>query len=141
MEFETIFNPSQENLNPVDEGFHQVNLAHLGEEEIAKYHRVLITVKDVSERVIGGIHGEMYWDWLHIHTLWLTEEHRGAGVGSELLRQLEDIARSKGYVGSHAETTDYQALDFYLKHGYRVFGELEGKPRGVTWYYIRKSLC
>jgi ribosomal protein S18 acetylase RimI-like enzyme len=139
LNYQTLFNPSRQDLEPIDEGFHQFNLAHLGEDVISRYHRVLITAKDKTNQVIGGIHGEMYWDWLHIQTLWLDEEHRGEGIGSELLRQLEEIAQAKGYVGSHTETTNYQALDFYLKHGYQVFGTLEGKPKGVTWYYVRKS--
>ncbi len=140
MKFEILFNPSQESLEPIDQGFHQFNLAHLGEEVISTYHRVLITVSDDLGTVIGGIHGEMYWDWLHIHTLWIAEEYRGAGIGSDLLKQLEEIALTKGFNGSHTETTDYQALGFYLKHGYEVFGQLEGKPKGVTWYFIRKLL-
>jgi GNAT superfamily N-acetyltransferase len=140
MNYETLFNPSRQDLEPIDQGFHQFNLAHLGEEVISKYHQVLITARDGIGQAIGGIHGEMYWDWLHIHTLWVTEEHRGAGIGGELLRQIEEVAISKGYLGSHTETTDYQALGFYLKQGYEIFGQLDGKPKGVTWYYIRKPL-
>jgi hypothetical protein len=47
---------------------------------------------------------------------------------------------SKGFLGSHTETADFQALDFYLKSGYEVFGKLEGKPKGTTWYFIKKVL-
>jgi hypothetical protein len=39
----------------------------------------------------------------------------------------------------HLETTSFQALDFYLKNGYEVFGQLEGKPAGHTWYYLKKE--
>jgi hypothetical protein len=40
-----------------------------------------------------------------------------------------------GFHGCHLEATSIQALDFYLEHGYEVFGALEGKPAGSTWYF------
>lgn len=41
---------------------------------------------------------------------------------------------------AHLETAEFQALAFYLKHGYEVFGRLPGKPAGHTWYYLKKDL-
>jgi hypothetical protein len=57
-----------------------------------------------------------------------------------LLKQIEAEAIAKGFHGSHLETTDFQAVDFYLQNDYEVFGELEGKPKGYTWYYMKKIL-
>lgn len=35
------------------------------------------------------------------------------------------------------ETRSYQAKDFYLKHGFEVYGELTDMPfAGVTTYYM-----
>ena len=36
--------------------------------------------------------------------------------------------------GNGANGTIFQAIDFYLNRGYTLFGELEGKPAGSTWY-------
>jgi ribosomal protein S18 acetylase RimI-like enzyme len=141
MNFETVFNPSQESLAPIDRGLHEFNLSRLGQEIIFNYHKVLVTARDEDGTLIGGIHGEMFSDWLHIDTLWVDEKHRGRGIGSSLLKQIEKAAVSNGFSGGHTETTSYQALGFYLKHGYEVFGELEGKPAGSTWYYIKKRLA
>ena len=140
MNYETVFNPSEEIIAPIDKGFHEFNLAHLGEEIFSNFHRVLVTVRKDNGEVIGGIHGEMLSDWLHIKALWVAEKYLGAGIGRELLKQIEEAAMSKGFFGSHTETTDFQALDFYLKNGFEVFGELEGKPEGTTWYFIKKAL-
>ncbi len=107
---------------------------------IYDYHRVGIFAKDEVGTVIGGIHGELCWGWLYIKSLWVEKSHRGQGIGKELLQLIEEAAVSRGFFGSHLETTGFQALDFYLAQGYEVFGELEGKPVGSTWYYLKKNL-
>jgi len=137
---ETIFNPSQDNLEIVNSGLHDFNLAQLGEKLIYNYFRVLTVAKDHDGKVVGGVHGDMGWDWLHIDTLWVDENCRGQGIGSDLLKQIEAAAISKGFYGSHLETTDFQAVDFYLKNGYDIFGELDDKPKGHTWFYMKKRL-
>ena len=140
MKYKTIPDPPKESIAQIDRGLHEFNLANLGEEIISEYSRVLVTAQNEIGEVVGGIHGEMYWDWLHIDTLWVDESARGAGIGSELLREIEAEAKARGICGSHTETTDFQAIGFYLKNGYEVFGELEGKPEGTTWYFIKKAL-
>jgi ribosomal protein S18 acetylase RimI-like enzyme len=72
--------------------------------------------------------------------LWVNEKYRGQGIGSDLLKEIEAAAMTKGFYGSHLETTDFQAAEFYRKNGYEVFGELEGKPEGHTWFYMKKRL-
>jgi GNAT superfamily N-acetyltransferase len=140
LKYETVFDPSQKNLAPIDQGLHEFNVAHLGQEMIDNYHTVMVVARDGDGTVVGGVYGEMFWDWLHINTMWVAEDHQGHGIGTRLLKQIEKAAVSKGFYGSHLETTDFQALGFYLKNGYEVFGELEGKPAGSTWYYIKKKL-
>jgi GNAT superfamily N-acetyltransferase len=138
--YEKVFDPSKEQMAPIDRGFHEFNLAHLGEKIIYNYYKVMIVARDEDGSVIGGIHGEMYWDWLHIDTLWVDDKYRERGIGTGLLEQIEAAAISKGFLGSHLETTNFQAIDFYLKKGYEIFGKLEGKPAGSTWYFIQKKL-
>jgi GNAT superfamily N-acetyltransferase len=137
---ETVFDPPAESLAPIDRGLHEFNLACLGKATIHRYHKVAVFARDKDGTMIGGIYGELLWDWLHIDTLWVHEAHRGQGIATRLLAQIEEAAASKGFCGSHLETTDFQALGFYLKNGYEIFGELEGKPAGSTWYYIKKRI-
>lgn len=79
-----------------------------------------------------------YSGTLHIETLWVDGAYRGRDVGSELIRRAERMALSRGITRSHVETTSFQALPFYAKHGYEVFGQFE-KPVGHTWYYLKKE--
>lgn len=139
-EFKTHYWPNKEQLEPVQHGLHQHNLAHLGKETIENYHLFVINAYDESGEVIGGIHAELVWEWLYIRDLWVDARQRGQGIGAQLLAQAEAIAREKGFANSHLETTEYQARDFYLKCGYEIFGELPDKPKGHTWYYLKKNL-
>jgi GNAT superfamily N-acetyltransferase len=138
--YETIFDPAHEDLVAIERGLHEYNLAHLGKAILNNYHRLAILARDDAGKVIGGIHGELVWEWLYIQSLWVDEEHRGQGIGGRLLASIEEAAASKDFCHSHLETTDFQALGFYLKNGYEVFGSLEGKPAGATWYFLKKDL-
>jgi GNAT superfamily N-acetyltransferase len=138
--YRTVVDPAQEESALIDRGLHEFNLANLGEDVIYDYARLAVFSRDDHDHVIGGIHGELVWEWLYIRALWVNDTCRGMGIGSQLLSRLEAAALSRGFSKSHLETTDFQALGFYLKNGYEVFGELEGKPAGSTWYYLKKDL-
>jgi len=141
LNYEMVFDPPKKDLEAIDRGLHEFNLCCLGEAVIYDYVQVAIFARDQEDTVIGGIYGDLMWDWLYIQTLWVTPAYRDRGIGTKLLAMAEEAARSRGIYGSHLETTDFQALDFYLKNGYQVFVKLEGKPVGSTWYYIKKKLC
>jgi ribosomal protein S18 acetylase RimI-like enzyme len=119
-------------------GLYLYNRQQLGGEINDRYAKLLVYARNDAGDLIGGVYGEAYWGWLHIDTLWVSESHRGQDIGSGLLAQIEQAAVERGFANSHLETTDFQALGFYQKHGYEVFGTLENKPPGHTWYYLKK---
>jgi GNAT superfamily N-acetyltransferase len=65
---------------------------------------------------------------------------RGTGAGSRLLQQAEDVARERNCTGVWLDTFAFQALGFYQKLGYTVFGELKDHPRGVSQYWLQKRV-
>jgi ribosomal protein S18 acetylase RimI-like enzyme len=136
LDFETVLDPSREILESLWRGLDGFNRAVLGGYE---YARLAVVVRNEDGDVIGGLCGELLWDWFHVQCLWVDEGLRDRGVGTKLVRMAEDAAISKGIDNIHLETTSFQALDFYLKNGYEVFGQLEGKPAGHTWYYLKKE--
>ena len=97
-------------------------------------------IKTDSGFIVGGILGEINWRWMHIQGLWIDETIRKGGWGSKLLLNLEAYALSKGIANVRLETTSFQALDFYLKLGYSVFGELSNMPLGHTSYFLQKQM-
>lgn len=97
--------------------------------------------KDKNGFVIAGINSLMYcWGMLYIDALFVEESHRGQKLGSLLLSKVETEAESMGATLSHLDTFDWQAKDFYLKHGYDVFGILEDCPKDHKRYYMKKVL-
>lgn len=102
------------------------------------FNRVL---KNAEGEIIGGSICMMYcWRCFYIDVLWVKDSCRGSGCGSLLLQDAETIAREKECGLIHLDTFDFQARDFYLKHGYEVFGELHDCPPGHTRYYMKKVL-
>ena len=90
--------------------------------------------------MIGGLLGGTYWGWLHVDILWLDDSLRRQGYGSKLLAKAEDEGRRRGCQNAHLDTMSFQALEFYEKNGYTVWGTLEGIPEGHDRIYLRKAL-
>ncbi|MFU2418846.1 GNAT family N-acetyltransferase [Peptacetobacter sp. AB800] len=92
-------------------------------------------------KILAGIIVKMYcWKCIYIDTFWIDESMRGEGLGTLLLEEVERVAKENGSHLIHLDTFDFQAKDFYLAHGYSVFGELEDCPKGHTRYFMSKVL-
>ncbi|MFM5840127.1 GNAT family N-acetyltransferase [Aeromonas rivipollensis] len=113
-------------------GFNEAITGQLQRERIASF------IKDEEGVVLGGILGEIKWGWLHIDGLCVDESLRRDGWGTRLLGTMEQYARSQGITNYHLETTSFQALPFYQKQGYEVFGQLPDMPPGHVSYFLRK---
>ncbi|RQM62664.1 GNAT family N-acetyltransferase [Aeromonas enteropelogenes] len=114
-------------------GFNEAVTGHHHRERIASF------IKDEDGVVLGGILGEIKWGWLHIEELWIDESIRRDGWGGRLLGAMEQYAQSQGITNYHLETTSFQALPFYQKQGYEVFGQLPDMPPGHVSYFLKKQ--
>ncbi|RYD84012.1 MAG: GNAT family N-acetyltransferase [Verrucomicrobiaceae bacterium] len=100
---------------------------------------VKFALEDADGKVVGGVYGATMWRWLMIDGLWVADEHRGKGLGRQLLEAAEKIAIERGCTGSWLGTFDFQARSFYEAHSYEVFAELPGFPPERTHYHLQKS--
>ena len=101
---------------------------------------LMLFVRDKQGTIVGGLTGGTYWGWLYIGRLWIEEHLRGQGYGSRVLAEAEHEALRRGCHHAYLDTQDFQALPFYQKHGYIVYGELEDMPIGHTRYSLQKKL-
>jgi GNAT superfamily N-acetyltransferase len=108
--------------------------------EAPGFEPLVLSARDGSGRIVGGLVGLTGWKWLHIDLLWVDDVHRGMGVGTDLLRTAEQEAASRGVRHVDLDTFDFQAKPFYEREGYTVFGILEDYPPGHTRYFMRKDL-
>ncbi len=104
-------------------------------------HQTLNLIVRRQGAIIAGLAGDTYWNWLYISVFWVDAHERDHGLGSQLLVRAEEIAVQRGCRNAHLETHDFQALEFYRKRGYVIFGKLEDLPEGHSKYYLRKSLA
>lgn len=97
-------------------------------------------IKD-NNTIIAGINSVIYhWGILFIDEIFVSEAYRHHKLGSFLIKKVEDEDRELGATLSHTDTFSFQAKDFYLKHGYVIFGELVDCPPGHIRYYLKKKL-
>ena len=101
---------------------------------------VALYLREGEGPIRGGLTGFLAWDWLSVDLLWVDAALRGQGYGSALLAQAEQLAREAGCVAVRLDTYDFQARPFYERHGYVVWGVLEGYPAGRRTFHLRKSL-
>ena len=89
---------------------------------------------------VGGLQASVVWSYCVLELLWLSEETRGQGVGSELIEQLVAFAKEKQLTQIRTETLDFQAKPFYEKQGFKVYGEIDDSPKGHKTYFLVKVL-
>lgn len=136
MNITDVSQPNESDFETLKNGLNGFNLLHAGplyREKISSF------AKDEDDNVVGGIVGEIVWGWLYIEGLWVGEFAREQGIGSSLLSKLEAFALSRGVKNFRLETTSFQALDFYKKQGYVVFGELPDMPPTFTSFFLKKQ--
>ena len=98
-------------------------------------------LRDDEGRLVGGLIGELKWEWLYVDLFWIDESHRGSGHGEALLRQAEREARDEGARGVFLVTMSIQAPGFYPKMGYRECGRMEDYPvAGERLHHFTKTL-
>ena len=102
---------------------------------------VAISLRDDTGTIVGGLVGELKWEWLYVDLLWIDEAHRGAGHGEALLALAEQEAREYGAKGVFLGTMSIQAPDFYPRMGYREYGRMADYPvAGHTLHHFTKAL-
>ena len=129
--------PTAEDLAEVRAGLMAFNDAQVGP---ATVQRFAIYLRDEAQAIHGGLVGFLACQWMSVEWLWVRDSLRGLGHGSALLLAAEAMARDAGCVGTKLDTYEFQARPFYERHGYSVFGVLEGYPAGTRTYYMQKAL-
>lgn len=117
------------------------NLSKVPAKQEVLFENINKKVVDENGNIIAGCIARMYcWNVMYIDILWVDKSYRNSGIGSNLLKYVEDIAKDKGGYMIHLDTFDFQAKEFYLKYGYEIFGELRNCPENHSRFYLQKKL-
>jgi len=128
-------NPSDADIRTVKRHLIAFNNQHAEPEH---YQGLVLFARDPSAGIVGGLLGYTHWRWLFVENLWVADSLRRSGVGRKLMQAAEDEANRRGCQHAYLDTFDFQALGFYQKLGYELFGQLEDYPPGHTKYFLQK---
>jgi len=139
MELQIIQESNLQDKAYVRDKMSEFNRMHFPDDLKGRYQEVNLFLKDDAGQTYGGIIGEICWNWMEIQYLFIEAAYRGAGYGKRLLEEAEKLAREKGCDFMKLDTLSFQALDFYKKLGFEVYGVIENAGRH-THYYLKKDL-
>lgn len=130
--------PSDEALEVIGAGLDQFNLDAAG---YADRRTLAVLVTDpASGEVVGGLTGRTSLGLWFVDLFHLPAAYRGNGLGSRVLKAAEDEARRRGCRSGVLYTLSFQAPDFYVKHGWAVFGRVPCDPAGTCRVFLSKDL-
>lgn len=92
-----------------------------------------------NDKLIGGAIGFVKYNWYFLDLLYIDEAYRGHGIGTSLIKSIEEFAKKENLTGVRIETWDFQARGFYEKKGYTVYGEIKDCPPGTIEYFLKKE--
>lgn len=113
---------------------HQNFPEHLRE----RYKEVQLYLKDQEGQVVGGLVGDICWNWLEVHLLYVDEAYRKFGYGTQLIQEAERVAREWKCDFMKLDTLDFQAPLFYKKQGFEVYGKIENAGSFTHYYLIKR---
>ena len=129
--------PAEAQVRFVEDSLVGHNFATTG---LGEYFPVGFFLKNPAGECLGGLMGYTWGDWLQVRYLWVASLLRGRGFGTRLMDAAEAFAMQHGCHHATLETHSFQALGFYEKRGYAVFGTLGDYPPGHAKYFLRKTL-
>lgn len=97
-------------------------------------------VEDEEGNLLAGLIAETFGNWLEIEYLFVKEDLRGQGIGSQLLQRAESEAKKRNCFYVFVNTYQFQAPAFYQKHGYQKVFTLNDYPFTGQRYYYQKEL-
>ena len=131
--------PNAADIDAIRTGLDQFNESQVGP---INWRPFAVFIRDADDRVVGGLVGGTYWGWLYVEIFWIDQQLRHQGYGSQLLAKAEAEALAHGCSYAHLDTMSFQALPFYERHGYTVYGVLDDMPAGSGQrrFWLKKTL-
>jgi ribosomal-protein-alanine N-acetyltransferase len=123
------------------EAFTKQQIAYL----LTDYNSIGLTAKidgEIAGFIIASIYAEKKSLAGHILTIDVVPQYRRKGVGSSLMKAVEDIFRKKNVRTSHLEVREDNstAVKLYEKLGYRKIGKLKNYYGNANGIYLAKKL-
>lgn len=131
-------NPDSAACRLIDDRLGQYNAEHAGYWDSRP---LAVLVRDpASHDVVGGILARTSLGLLFVDLVFLPESLRGQQIGTRMLRLVEEEAVRRGCCTAVLYTINFQAPEFYERHGWREFGRIPCDPPGTSRVFMTKDL-
>ena len=101
---------------------------------------IALALKDAQGQVQGGVIASTVFRVMHLEVLWVSDDLRGKGYGSQLVLAAEQIGFAGGCFTAQTWTFSFQGPKFYPTIGYQPLGVYDGYPGGITEHVFMKRL-
>ncbi|MBS0185605.1 MAG: GNAT family N-acetyltransferase [Proteobacteria bacterium] len=93
-----------------------------------------------KNQLLGCIVVQIFWGALHIKLLFVHENNRGKGIGTQLMTCAFEFGKKQGCSFVFVETMSFQAPEFYQKFGFKIDFIRPGYTKETSFYYLSKKL-
>lgn len=121
----------------LEKGFGEHAIASVGFNE--RYEPVCYVAHE-NDQFAGAVVGQLFWGALHIKYLYIEDNQRGKGLGTELIEKIVDYGREHKCPFAFVETMSFQAGAFYEKMGFVIDFTRPGYAHHTSLVYLRKDL-
>ena len=96
-------------------------------------------VAKCGDEMTGAVSGASFFSEVYIDELAVKDGYRGKGIGTQLIKAVEEFFRGKGFNNMNLCTNGFQASGFYEKCGFELEFVRENKsdPRLNKYFYIK----
>ena len=120
----------------LEDGLAEYNTEKVGGRD---WRALAVTVHDPDTgEPAGGLLGRTSMGLFFLDLFYLPAKLRGGGIGGQALRMAEEEAIRRGCRAATLVTVNFQAPEFYARHGWEEFGRIAGAP-GVERIFMRKT--
>lgn len=106
-----------------------------------KEGQVSIGIKDDTGTLIAGLDATMTaFNILYVSTVFVSESYRRAGLGRQLMSEMEKQAKALGANTIRLDTFDWQGYDFYKAIGYEEVGHYRHEADDYSEHFFVKRI-
>jgi GNAT superfamily N-acetyltransferase len=97
IEIQATVNPDSGDVKIINDGIIEYNKSKVGPQR----NVAVGCFAREGDDVIGGITGNLFWNYLYIDIMWIDEKYRRNGIGRQLIEKIERLSVDNGISRSH----------------------------------------
>src|SRR3990167_7589453 len=103
------------------------------------YKRFSLVMTDDDGEVVGVLNAYTAFAEVYIDDMWIDSSHRRKGLGRNLINELEELFKGKGFNNINLCTSTFNAPDFYKKCGFELEHTRKNlkNPKLTKYFFVK----